>query len=295
MERQRESLEALRFPEKVAIATTTSYKNWPDDESDRIRGNLALQSIDNALARGFHVCIVDGGSSEAFHRELQQRKIVFENERERGMSASRRQVFTLAENQPGAEVICWMEPEKLSLLTDDLFAQAAEPILRGDADVIVPARTEESWQTYPTYQQDSEKRANTHLNGLLRTRGLLTSEEDDLDLFFGPRIYANRPEVRELFHRQFAKKEKITKSTLHKIVDPERYSDATFFPIANALQKGLRVESVSIEYRHPPKQTAFEEGNSDLDRKRDAQRRTIVTEMIHLLRLQKEDPRSHLS
>lgn len=293
-----ESLEAFKNPETIAVCTTTFYPKWyagpvQEPTSDKIRGDLALQTLNVAKNRGHQLSVVDGGSSPAFQEALRSQGIDFEMERVRGMSPSRRQAFAKAEELPGVEVIAWTEPEKFSFLNDDCLALAAEPVLKGEVDIAIPARTEEGFASYPEFQAASEHRANRQMNSILRSRKLLKENEPDLDLFFGTRVFANRPEVRELFQKQYAFDARKG-SELHEKVKPEQYSDATFFPVTNALEQGLRVKSVTVPYRHPAEQTAIEQNNPVFDAKRNSQRRGIVTELIHLLRLQKNDGKSRL-
>ncbi len=53
-------------PSSIAVATSTLYKNWYDgplqstDDTDKIRGDLALETIKKAKAKGFQVVVVDG-------------------------------------------------------------------------------------------------------------------------------------------------------------------------------------------------------------------------------------------
>ena len=58
--------------EEIALCTTTFYKNWSSsfvrkgNTADTVRGDLAINSIIHGLWKGYHVVVVDGGSSTAF-------------------------------------------------------------------------------------------------------------------------------------------------------------------------------------------------------------------------------------
>lgn len=292
-----ESKEVLKDPTSIVVVTGTFYPGWypgePKEHSpyDKVRGDLALQALLVAKNQEFQIALVDGGSSPEFLKKLKENEIPFEVQREKGAGAARRLGVKIAQNLEGVKVICETEPEKVSVIADCL-ALASTPILNDEADIVIPKRSEESFSTYPHYQQKAEKRANKLYNQILRKHSLLRENEPDLDFWFGVRIFANRPEVVEFFrkHYQF----KPSEAALHKIIKPDAYSNPIFFPVVAALKDGLRVKSVEVPYRHPKEQTQFEEGNPELDRRRDIQRRTIVTELVHFIRYLEDSEKSRI-
>ena len=73
------------------------------------------------------------------------------------------------------------------------------------------------------------------------------------------------------------------------------YSNPLFFPIIEALKKGFKVRSVEVPYVHPSAQTEFENDKPEFNRKRDIQRRAIITELLHFIRRLEESPKSRIS
>ena len=270
------------------VATTTFYRGWqPDGDEqnpDQLRGNLAIEAVKTALEEGFQVVVVDGGSSEGFVDALTDLDIEVSQQKERGMSTSRRQAFNEATLKTEAKVICWTEPEKVSMVRE--LADAARSVLENEVDIVIPARSKSSFETYPPQQAESEQRANHYLNKVLRIADLLPDGSEDLDLFFGPRIFRNDPETLSLFTRQYRLKED---SRLKGVVKPDNYLNATFFPVMLALGQGLRVESVPVDYQHPEKQTALETGHHDFEEKRVRQRQDIIKGAVQLVRLMVND------
>ncbi|MCL4418231.1 MAG: hypothetical protein M1365_16360, partial [Actinobacteria bacterium] len=126
--------------ESIAIVTTTFYPHWypgqfltesgTDKQTDieKVRGDLALKTITLAKDKGFQVVVINGANNQAFTDQLSQIGINLYPEAERGMSVSRQQGFKIACNLDRVEVICWLEPEKVSLVADCL-PQAVMPIL----------------------------------------------------------------------------------------------------------------------------------------------------------------------
>ena len=142
--------------------------------------------------------MVDGGSSEAFKAELAGMKISLLPELERGMSSGRQQAFAETAKLEGVKVICWIEPEKVSVIRDCL-PEAVLPILNDEADIVVPKRIDSSFEKYPEYQVKYEQKANRLWNDILRARGLLAEDSEDLDVWFGPKFFINNPELVKLF------------------------------------------------------------------------------------------------
>lgn len=283
-------------PGKVAVVTATLYPSWyqghPHEPltADKLRGDLALQTLAAAKATGFRIALVDGGSSQLFHQALEGLGINFEKEESSlglGQGSSRRQALEIARAIPGVEVLCQTEPEKVHFVANSLISLSA-PILREEADIVVPQRDQESFATYPKYQARTEIRANRLYNKILRKYGLLLDNSPDIDFWFGVRLLANKPEIVDEFERVFLLTYYDPEDTIDHLlssVRPDAYSNPLFFPVLTALEKGIRIKSVPIHYEHPENQTRFEEGNDEFDRKRDFQRRIIIRELIYLLRI----------
>lgn len=294
-----ESSEVLFNPKSVAIVTGTFYPTWyegkPHDllSSDKLRGDLAFSTFSLAKNKGYNLVVIDGGSSDAFTKALEQQNVYFEIQKQKGgNSPARRQGIERAETLQGVKVIVQTEPEKVSMVSD-CIQSASLPILKDGVDIVVATRNEQGFSTYPRYQSQQEQRANSLCNKILRSRGLLKINDPDLDFWFGARFLINKTEVTVLFKEVFQFNKGNT--AIDKLINVEMYSNVQFFPIVRALYSGLKVKSVEVPYKHPQAQTAFEEENPSFDRKRDIQRRTITTELIHFIRYLENSPKSRLS
>lgn len=293
------SHEAIFDPKSIAIVTGTFYPTWYEGDAkdplsaDKVRGDLALQSFKEAQRQNFNLSIIDGGSSEAFKKALGQNNFYFEMQKQKGgYSPARRQGIERAETLQGIKVIVQTEPEKVSVISD-CIQPAILPILKNEADVVIPERDEESFSTYPKLQAQQEQKANKLYNAILRAHGLLKDNDPDLDFWFGQRFFANTPQLTELFKTTYQYRKDNT--ALDKKVNVEMYSNIQFFPVVEALYRELRVKSVLVPYRHPQIQTEFEEGNLDFDTKRHTQRRTIITELVNFIRYLEDSRKSRIS
>lgn len=286
-------------PKSIVVVTGTFYPSWYPGKvrgeltSDKLRGDLALRAFEAAKIQKFRIVLVDEGSPKEFLDEAAKLGVQYEIEQVPSTQGSaRRQGLQMVQNLSEVKIICETEPEKISVVRDCLKI-AAKPIAQNEADIVVPKRSDENFQTLPEYQARAEKRANKMYNQILRAHNLLRLKDPDIDFWFGVRVFANRPEVVDLFKKryEFTPDERA----LHKIVRPDTYSNPLEFPIVNALHEGLRVKSVEVNYVHPKEQTKFEEGKEEFNRKRDIQRRTIITELLHFIRYLEESPKSRIS
>lgn len=308
--------EMLKDP-RIAVVTATHYPSWyegkPRDgeplSADKLRGDLALEAMLAATSNGYQIALVDK-SSEEFRQALRESNINFEEQKEEGLQgAARRQGLEMVSGMQGVKVVCETEPEKVYLIAN--LGTAARPILDGEADIVVPKRIDASFTTLPEYQAETEQKANRSYNKALRLhlqeKGLpveeLLPEGRDIDFWFGVRLLANRPEVVELFTEEY--EFKPGEWEWHKNIRVDMYSNPLFYPVAEALYRKLRVETIEIPYMHPAVQTKFEEGKLELtekeadkrkkeyDKKRNAQRRNILVELGHLLRLKEIKEKPH--
>ncbi|MCL5433125.1 MAG: hypothetical protein M1524_03375 [Patescibacteria group bacterium] len=284
-------------PRSIGIATATFYRNWypgdvrEENKNEKVRGDLALQMISESIGKGFQIAVVDGGSSEAFRHALTDMGITPHAEEEEGMSGSRRQAFKEVSKLDGVKVIAWAEPEKVSIVRDCL-PEAALPILQGTADIVVPRRDAAAFSTYPDYQVMYEQRANNLWNTMLRNHNLLPESAEDLDVWFGPRLFKNEPGILNIFLTKYEFNKRET--AFDKIINPELWPNALFLPVARALYRGLRVRSIPVNYRHPNVQTAIEKDSDEFRRKRDIQYKDIIVCTIHLIRALEDHSRSRL-
>ena len=291
--------EALEEAHRIGIATATLYRNWgpgePGDNPsiDKVRGDLALETMRQAIANGNQIVVVDGGSSEAFLQAAVETGAHIQPEHERGMSAGRRQALDAVSHLNDVDVVCWTEPEKISMVRDCL-AIAARPILDGEADIVVPSRDEAAFATYPDYQADFERESDHLWNNKLRQHGLLPQDAPDLDAWVGPRIFRNDPDILALFRERTRFMSEVVAKVDQSA--PELWPDALFLPLVTALHEGYRVQSVPVPYRHPASQTAQETANDlpAFKEKRAKQQRDILVTTIHFIHMLKEHEGSRL-
>lgn len=271
----------------IGVATTTKYEKWfplaigaerDIRDIDGIRGDLALETLREAARNGFQVVVVDSrDSTNAFKEELARVRdelgISVQEEQESSMSAGRRQAFEAIGNLDGVKVISWIEPEKVSMVNN--LIQAARPILNDEADIVIPARDERAFSRYPEYQVVYEKAGNRKFNRFLKEHELLPQEAPTLDLWFGPRLFKNDPDIRSLFQHTWALDHTRLDGTVKEnrdentAMDPELWPNATFLPIVGALEyykrlaKKPRIVSMTVSYEHPEIQTKSETANTD--------------------------------
>lgn len=147
----------------IAIATTTFYPNFP--EQDNIRGRLAMESLAYAKRSGYELLVVDGGSSPDFLNKVRSLGIEVVTQKSKGMSESRRAAIFGCSQKPGVRVVIWVEPEKVDFIRNWVDI-TANPILNGRADLVISCRNENAISTYPLFQAESEKKADKHWNSL---------------------------------------------------------------------------------------------------------------------------------
>ena len=214
-------------PSDVVIATTTFYRG--SDPSSVYRAELAIGLVQQARELGHQVAIVDGGSSDEVVARFKDLGAIVEQERDRGMGKSVRQVIQLAQDI-GKPVIAWTEPEKLDYVGS--IVKTARPIISDTVDLVVPARI--SMDSYPTAQQWAEPFGNAFWRELTGA---------NLDMWFGPRTWG-RAQTRYFLEYDGRHGDKW---------------DSIFVPVMDAIHGGKRVVSVGVDYKHPARQTAGEE------------------------------------
>lgn len=281
----------LFAPQSVAIIASSLYEKWylgnlrSIKHIDKVRGDLAIQFLKIASAKGYQVIVVDGESSKTFHKEIKKIPgVIVLKRRGYKRSPARRLALRKASKLFGVRAIIITELEKVSLVAD-YIPIVVKPILDGDIDIVIPKREEKSFQaTYPDYMYQSEIEGNGMYNEALRINGLLSSSDEDLDAFFGPRVLKNEPKIVSLFMRQYHIN---TMGSLFDkfLYDAEQYSNALYFPIVLALKKGARVKSVTIPFIYPETQKVNEEkGQRQLFiEKRKSQRLAILVELLHFI------------
>jgi hypothetical protein len=287
-------------PQSIAFATATFYRDWKPladgatrniTDVDGIRGDLALATLTAARLNGFQIAVVDGGSSNAFRNILSETiGKPPSDERQKGMSPSRRQVFGEASAFNGVKVIAWVEPEKVSMATDNNLQKAALPILQGNADVVIPKRDTFAFMTYPDEQVRWEQDANKKFSEILRQNDLLPRNAEVLDVWFGPRLFKNDPDILKFFLHQWERDDTPSNKKDVKM-DPDLWAGATFLPVVAKLYqdkldgKPPRVVSVPVAYTHPYEQTITEQDSPVFTAKREQQSRNILNATAALVQV----------
>ena len=288
-------------PNQIALCGSTFYPKWyrgkiqSVQHTDKVRGDLVLEFIREAVKHSCHVVLVDGGSHPQFLEEIPHSpNLIFIKKKSPKRSPNRRLAIKESSRIPEVKVIILTEPEKVSLITDclEIFV---EPVIKDKADVVIAKRNVELFkQTFPSYYYESEVEANALYNEYLRSHGLLEPNKE-LDIFFSPKAFRNDAKVISVFMKRF--RLKIGGFIVPRsYFDPEEISDTGFFPAVLALKKRLRVESVEIPFKYPLLQKENEEiGDREFFlAKRRAQRLGLLVDSTHLLSYLEKNPGSRL-
>lgn len=277
-------------PKSIAFALITYYPKWYKgniksiSHTDKVRGDLALEFINKAIAKNYQVVVADGNSPNNYRKELLKlkEKLIIIKRRSLQSSPAKRQAFRAVSKLSDVKVIIATEPEKISII--DSIPAITKPILDGKADIVVARRNNKLFkQSFPNYMYYLETEGNKLYNKQLILHQLLSNQDDELDMFFGPRAFANTSNILKLFTRNYLKSVKDIPQKGY--FDPEKYSNAIFFPIVAALKQGLRVLNVEIPFVYPESQNMNESrGAKDFFfEKRRNQKSGILLELKYLL------------
>ena len=172
--------ELAKHPEQLGVVTTTYYPNWyrgelkSDEDTDKVRGDLALTTLTKSHHLHHPTWVIDGtGENTPFWEELHKLNINVFPQQQKGMDSARQEGFKLAGDDQLVSVITWTEPEKVSFLDQACLWTATLPVVRGTYDLVIPARDEKGFMSYPAFQASSEKRLNARFNKLLHIPSLL--------------------------------------------------------------------------------------------------------------------------
>lgn len=159
---------------KIVVNTVTCYKSLGE-----LRFRLAEATILAARSYGLDIVMVDGSPDPAIPARFRELGAQVFPELHRGMGPCKRQATFHAAEVAGTDgVIFWIEAEKHNMIrfTDAVMA----PIQPGQADIVIPNRTQASWDSYPEFQRTTEQQAN---------RAYREAFGWDFDVMFGPVAY----------------------------------------------------------------------------------------------------------
>ncbi len=249
------------FHDEIVLFTTTLYK---DDETSKIRQELALKLFQNAQALGIRCVVVDGKSNPDFLSKATAFDNVVLTTMEQGsMGDGRREALreALAFGTPN---VMWIEPEKDALVTGENIEKILVPLRKGEADIVVPKRTREGFHSLPKLQSWMEKRANKRASQLVHeSSGAEEAVIDQAwDLWFGPKA----------MNREGARYFETYKGKLDKW-------DAIIKPVHDAFRDGKKVASVAVDYVYDESQKENEEHNRGMKLKRIDQYVNILKEL----------------
>lgn len=212
----------------ITVLTTTFYKS-----SRETRFHLACQLIGNAVGVGYNVLVVDGSPDPAIGQALAKIGASVQAQTVPGMGNGRRQLFCLATGQRG--FFLWVEPEKVDLIRS--IPKIVVPLEHGEADIVIPSRTQRSWASYPEFQVASEQKAN---NAYSKVVG------KPFDPMFGPVAFGSN--VAEYF---------ATCNPALQFGATDGYIQH-FAPLV-AMKEGRKIISVPVDFYYLPAQRVEEE------------------------------------
>lgn len=296
--------ERIPYADKIVVATNCLYENYRSSLADRqrspedtdgIRGDLALELFKKAISLGARIIVCDGGSSTDFISALHQftdEGLTIVGSDTPGRGPQRRSAFKAACLIPGIGVILYTQPEKVSLM--DHLTEISKPIIEGRADIVIPRRNQQLFeQSYPDYMRESEIRVNHTYDWLMKKAGRMTPDQS-FDWFFGPVAFKNDPAIVALFLKEYKIEGKI-RSRINAQPNPEMHSDGHYFPIIEALFNKRRVVSIEVPFVYPPTQKANEispERKPDFMERRKLDGAAYRLEAIHFLRSLQGKPSS---
>lgn len=242
--------------ENITILTATLYKKITET-----RFQLACQLIENAVAVGYDVVIVDGSIDSAIGRALAKAGAkVHRQASEQGMGNQKRELFKLvAKDDNKAAIFLWTEPEKADLIR--WIPQIVAPIQRGEADLVIPERTPVSYASYPAFQVESERQINAVFTDVTGKY---------FDVAFGPVAFGRG--VLSYFAECYpAKRFGVADNYIQDTARLEAMAD------------GYRAVAIPVDFFYPPAQKAEEE--TTLFEVMREKRRRQLEELTHTYRV----------
>lgn len=212
---------------KVGIVLATQY---PDKDTPRF--SLAVEAIKSFQAAGYSVFIGDSSPSDDIRKAWEELScLTCWTHKDLGITTQRQQA---ANNALGheCEILLFCEPEKN--LGDQVY-RIVEPIQKGEAALVIPTRSEETWRSYPTAMQVHEGAGLDLIEYHMKKR---------YDILFGPWA------VNEAVYRQYFSESR-----------EKFYAWPQVVGLNFAKHSPDQVAQPEITWRYPPAQHREEEGN----------------------------------
>ncbi len=227
--------------DKLVVVTSTYYT-----EENSVRFKLALKALGNLCGQGYLVVVVDN-SSPVIRQQLQSLGVVVESQavEKCTLGEVRRQALKLALKTAGPDLkaVLWIEPEKDFA---PYVKTVTQPVISGEAQVVVPSRTEDGWSSYPVSQQSTEKSQNL-------ASKVFTNEA--FDVSFGPVVYSPDAVRKYLLQQPL------------RVEIPDTYV-LQFMPTYIATLEPGTVRSVPVAFRYPKEQHDAEDADPKMLAKR---------------------------
>jgi hypothetical protein len=240
----------------VGIITSTYYPDG-NDPVQKVRAELAVESIRALGFAGFPVTVIDGGSDESIFPTHELGAHVMTVDDNDMVFTRQLAAASVVQRSPYLTHVVWTEPEKnlAGVIQEWIDRAEAE-----DASVLIPMR--KHMESYPLHQQLSERAGNEDLACVFgREFG---------DHYFGPRVF-RRGAVVNHWLRDY-----------DEYKTDERRWASIYSPVLSALAAGERVVGLPVHFEYPASQRKVEDENPPMIEKRREQRRVITQSAIDL-------------
>jgi len=234
---------------RIVIATTMMYDL--NNPLSAIRAGLALETVKKYISFGYTILVLDDGIPPDYRALMYMEGAILFDGNKMGMGPGRRYILGKAMEIAGeGGAVIWTEPEKWPFI--HCVDKVVAPVLNGQADLVIPRRTEESMMTHPEEQRYIESFANFAFNLMVKK----VIPDANFDVWFGP--FAANAKALQYFLDYDAK----------EAGNPDTW-DAIHVPRVDAIAAGLGVISVDIyTYHYPQEQRDAEAGNMEMIEKR---------------------------
>ncbi len=216
---------------KQAVIATTTLATYRSP-SEVVRADCALKTIEAAITHGYAIVAIDGGSPSDYVDEMEKMGALVVPQELPGMGNARREALHHARNiTDSGQPIVWTEPEKYPLIPE--LSSPVATFTDGGFDLMMLRR--KSLESYPPEQAMAYQLialATKYLTGI------------DADFGWGPTVLS--AEAVEYY---------LSYESVHGDL-----WDGIHCPKLRIINDGLSWTIATVDYRHPPEQTAAETG-----------------------------------